>query len=356
MISQAAFHGLAPLLYWELKRSCADLVPAAILAGFRERFLINARRNLLLSAELLRIVTVLKHAGIDVLPFKGPAISWTLYENPALREMSDLDLLVRPRDARRAYDLLVSDGYEPVYPKLHWRFLHSHNCEAALLRGEVVIDLHWETMPRNFRPARDAEAAWRRSQLVPVARGLVPTFSPEDLFIFLCVHGGKHCWSQLTCLADVSRLVAREAIDWQLVLERARAAKSCRAVSLALALMRDLLRVPIPLEAEAILCEDDLAQRLANQVREALLSGSNGLRGTVSQLRFWLALSTGPVSKARVLWQPLQPQIADQLWWRLPVWLSPVYYVTRPFRLAAKYALRTRSAASWPRVPGRSSS
>jgi hypothetical protein len=278
-------------------------------------------------AEAVRLAALLENAGIGVLVFKGPAVSWTLYDDPALREMTDLDLLVRPRDARRAYGLLISEGYQPDYPGIHWTFLQSHNNEAPLRRGEVVVDLHWETSPGNFRPARDHDAAWTRGRRVPVAGGAVPTFAAEDLLLFLCVHGGTHCWAQLNWLADVARLVAREPLDWDLVLSRARATGSAPALSLALALLRDLLGVsgssPPP---------DTAAQRLARRIRRSLASGSSP-----PQLRLWLALSGSPLDKAKVFVQVFRPQIADQLWYRFPAWLSALYYITRPCRLAVKH-------------------
>ena len=57
----------------------------------------NAHRALWLTLELLNIHRHLQARGLEVLPYKGPVLAEALYGNVALRQFSDLDLLVRSR-------------------------------------------------------------------------------------------------------------------------------------------------------------------------------------------------------------------------------------------------------------------
>jgi hypothetical protein len=68
----------------------------------RARFEEIARKNLRFTAELIRILNCLESHGIAAIPFKGPTLAESVYGNLALREFSDLDILVRQSDFPRA--------------------------------------------------------------------------------------------------------------------------------------------------------------------------------------------------------------------------------------------------------------
>jgi hypothetical protein len=349
VLAQAEEHGLAPLLHWHLQAAGAAL-PEAPARRLRDRFIVNARRNLRFGSELLRLVATLESAGIPVLAFKGPVIAWTLYESPALREMSDVDILVPPADARRACDVLFSAGCVSNYPGADWRMFRWLS-EISLSRGGVPIDLHWATLPRFLRFADAGEAAWTRRCEVAVAGGAVHTLSPEDLLLFLAVHGAKHCWTGLNWLADWARLAGRPEIDWDLVVARARASRISRTLSLALALIRGLLACPSPVELPG----DSVAIALAQQVSRELCSASGWPHNTAQRIRFATALAESLPAKALVSWSVVQPTLAEHAWMRLPRPLFPLYYVARPLRLLAKYVCSSHQRAYPPRA-ARSSS
>ncbi len=74
-------------------------------------------------------------SGIDVMPLKGALLHKLVYSDPADRPLSDVDILVRPKDALRARDVLVGAGYAPTeYP---WQFSTEYRSPFAL-----VLDLH----------------------------------------------------------------------------------------------------------------------------------------------------------------------------------------------------------------------
>ncbi len=61
--------------------------------------------------ELERLLRLLIEQGIQVLPYKGVLFIAELYKNKQLRETHDLDLLVHPKDAKKALEILLEDGY-----------------------------------------------------------------------------------------------------------------------------------------------------------------------------------------------------------------------------------------------------
>ena len=84
-------HGLVPLLYRRLSVAM-DPTQSAGLEAFRQRDKVNAHRTLWLTVELINIHKHLVARGLEVLPYKGPALAESLYGNVALRQFSDLDL------------------------------------------------------------------------------------------------------------------------------------------------------------------------------------------------------------------------------------------------------------------------
>jgi hypothetical protein len=107
---RADLHRMGPLVASCLTKVCPELVEPQTLAWMKETFAGSLRCAFRLGAELVRAVAQLEGAGIAVAAFKGPAVAWTLYESPAMRQMSDLDLLVRPGDVGRAVEVLREGG------------------------------------------------------------------------------------------------------------------------------------------------------------------------------------------------------------------------------------------------------
>src|SRR5438132_10493948 len=111
LIEASLTHGLMPLLYENLKTHCADIVPPDRLNQLKDLFRKNAARTVLLTEELLGILELFAAEGIEAMPYKGPAIAVSIYGRLALRQFTDLDILVRKHDVWRSQQLLVSRGY-----------------------------------------------------------------------------------------------------------------------------------------------------------------------------------------------------------------------------------------------------
>ena len=106
-------NAMMPFLYWHLNNISPQAIPKQVLAGLSDHYHFNARRNLFLSGELCRILSLFETQGIQAIPFKGPVLANSFYGNVALRQCHDLDLLVRKIDVLRAQDLLISQGFRP---------------------------------------------------------------------------------------------------------------------------------------------------------------------------------------------------------------------------------------------------
>jgi hypothetical protein len=151
-LSQLALrHGVMPLLYRSLKAVQPEAVPKGIMDQLQGNFLVNAGRNLFLTEELRNLLHVFEAHGIPGIPFKGPALAASIYGDIALRQFSDLDILIQKQDLLKARDLITSLGYRPRFQLTDVRvksYLKSQNgLPFTRHDGKVMVDLQWEITP-----------------------------------------------------------------------------------------------------------------------------------------------------------------------------------------------------------------
>jgi hypothetical protein len=91
LLRTARRHGMMPLLYWPLSTTCPEAVLQAILNQLRNQLHRNAHRDLVLTAELLKLLVLCEAQGILAISYKGPTLAALAYGNLSLENL----LLVR---------------------------------------------------------------------------------------------------------------------------------------------------------------------------------------------------------------------------------------------------------------------
>ena len=76
---------------WSLENCC---LPERA-RDLERRFARNAQRSLRLTQRTAKILACLARRGIEAIPYKGPALAQTVYGDVAMRQFSDLDILIR---------------------------------------------------------------------------------------------------------------------------------------------------------------------------------------------------------------------------------------------------------------------
>ena len=249
-------------------------------------------RNLALpcdvSASILAAQLMARHQAeeiareVEMIPLKGLHLAWKVYPSPELRDMGDLDLLVRRSRVREADGALRKLGYRPeVEPDR----LDGSSLNAAVYwrDGGLPIHLHWHlsnaSLPQ-FMVRMDLAEVWAE------ARG--GTMAPHHLVVSLCEHALKHSFSELILLTDIE--IASRGADWPRVADCARRWGLDRAVLYALVLLRDLMGVESPgleaLRARPLGGEGRLFLALARRRRWDGLSALGLLSMTSEKGRF----------------------------------------------------------------------
>lgn len=260
LLELAAFHRVAPLLHRSLRGAGAQPPPSKLEAYVRSA----SNRGLLLTGELLRLLKRWDAAGVQAIPFKGPALASLLYGDPALRHFDDLDVLVRAEDFAAAKEVALALGYQP-------RERHSLHESFSLFRGgvEIVLELHWEfmPMPEVFPFAPHLADAWSRCETISLGGYKARAFAPADQLLYLCAHGSRHLWFRLQWICDVAQLLrTRPDLDWERLMVQARSSGGWRMLFLGLYLAHDLLGALLPPEIEQAVRNDRHTLKLANQI------------------------------------------------------------------------------------------
>ena len=333
-------HGMLPLVYLRLSDTDISGAPPKSISWLRGSFQKTAWHNTLLAGELTRVVDLLLSHGIDPVPFKGPVLAALAYENVAMRQFGDLDLLVQPHEHVQTRELLLGDGYT-MYDG--WSHVHELNYEYTLVgtRG-VRLDVHWKLFPQAVLPL-ELEELRRRLIQVPVGNRTLRTFSAEDMLLILCAHADTHAWERLMWISDIAQLLTSQpGLDWARVVETAAAAGSERLLLLGLRLADNLLGAPAPEPLRSRARADRQVTRLATKISERLFESAlteleadraKSLLQLMSRQRLW-----------HKLWLAATPNESDWQVMRLPKSLSFLYYVIRPFRLVGKYGRGVGSA------------
>ena len=244
----ADWHRLSPMLFRHLAPHKA--APAEVLGALEGAYLGNAARNMLVAASLERVLEALAAAGVPAMPLKGAALLRTVYRDPAVRELLDLDVLVPAAELGAANAALAAIGYRP-----EGAGAHHHAPALANDQGVTAVELHHHVATAEERGSFDFDIAgvWERAR-GPRA-GLARLPSVEDLLIHVCFHftrnrlGGSYrrggTGGALAQIADVAWLLPREHVDWPALVEIVRGHRLGARVFLALFAASEL-GMPVP--------------------------------------------------------------------------------------------------------------
>ena len=334
----AVDHGVLPFLYSRLKEAAPDRVPQAEMDRWKGMYQANARRNLVLTARLLKVLRVFEEHGIRAVPYKGPALAEAAYGDIALRTFCDLDILVRERDIPKVKELLLAGGFRERYAltKRQEKEHSKRNCEYSFEagNGEILLDVHWG-LARPYMLGKDIGGVWDRIGAGRLAGGNVFLLSDEDTLLMLCLHGTVHLWTRLGLVCDVTRfLEARAGVDLPEVLRKAEESGLRRVLLLGLGLARDLLDAELPGEIGEEIEKDRPVGTLRTHVRSTLFRREPGLPGIRETTWFHLKAKDRIADKAGYfLIRALIPTIEDWNCVRLPDSLYFLYFLYRPLRL-----------------------
>src|SRR2546423_3502069 len=170
LLSAAAEHSLMPLLCKNLEANAGDALPSSWRERLNEAFLRNSCRNLALTAELFRVLEALEKHGVCATAYKGPVLAAQTYRDAALRQCSDLDVIVPQREIAAAHGALFALGFHSVIGReTPDAFRQIPGQYAYRKEAEMLVELHTERTLRYFPRGLNLGEFCERREYVAVA-------------------------------------------------------------------------------------------------------------------------------------------------------------------------------------------
>jgi hypothetical protein len=348
-LTLAQRHGVVPLLFRWLREHASDLVPPEWFARLRDWYHANAAKSIQLTHELTQIMGALAAAEIAAMPLRGPALAVQIYDDPTLRQFSDLDLLVHPADLPRAYLALTEIGYRSILGLPGGRlpgFRTALQPTVELLRGSCIVELHSAAMEKRLVDTVPSSHWWQETGTVELHGKQYRCLSRVNNLLLAAIHGSKHRWRTLKWIVDLSALLqAATDAEREQLLSHAEKFGLSRLVSSAMELADALRHDPERVQQHLSEVEQDRPNRLERTLGR--IAGVPALDEALMEMRVFLMLkdrrrdvSAGYLSRIFV------PRTEDLALVNLPTWLTPLYYPIRAGRLLGRAVWKLPSLLS----------
>jgi hypothetical protein len=255
----------------DLRRLGATTVPKPVLERVGRMGLVTEFQLASLHDRLGKLLAVLAQHEIEALLLKGAGLAYSAYSSLEERPMGDIDLLVRPDDAERAWTLAVENGWMRRKDVALERSYEDHQHLSPLEDADgmqIGLEIHIALFTQQAPFALPASELWQRARRITIAGAPALVPSAEDQLVHAALH---FAWShEMTfgtwrTLRDVERIIASNTLDWDEVVARAKAVRGGTCCYWTLRLARDVAGVTVP--AAAL---DALSPRLPEPMRRRM--------------------------------------------------------------------------------------
>ena len=257
-------HGLAPMLHWTLKHAGADIEGNPVWQPLmRTRYQTGIDWALKERAQL-EIDAALRSAGIPAIWLKGSVLARTVYPEPSLRPMSDLDVLVPYEQREAALEILRELGFDyymlqggkrPVStgdPLLQKSTPHHYALQGGVA-DSVHLELHFRLLGEDdVLRLSQLQRIIASQQQINLADGTpLCALTSEAHLIYLVAHAIlQHGEGNPYLLRyfDLHRLITRIPPAWDAVLDLAVALEWTYVLERALLNAVEYFATPVPSE------------------------------------------------------------------------------------------------------------
>ncbi|MBO4219681.1 MAG: nucleotidyltransferase family protein [Clostridia bacterium] len=157
-----------------------------------QNFISTSKRVHSLASEGETVLKVLGDSGFDCIGLKGWYLR-KLYPDVSMRQVTDLDILVRPYDFRRIRKIMEQTGFA-CGVESNWK-------HDDFTKGTVLVEMHKRLSDESGSVSEWERRMWDRA--VP-SGGHEYYMSPEDFYIFHLIH--MHTHFQYGCMG-LNRLI-----------------------------------------------------------------------------------------------------------------------------------------------------
>lgn len=333
-------HGVLPLVACTLKEQGTNL-PSGIQQSLQQAEAQNVQRSLWFAGELARILQHFEKKNVRAVPYKGPVLAESVYCDLALRNFTDLDLLIAPADYATAQQALAELDYRPseAWSPAIERFWFEKGYERAFdcKAGKYLVELQWALLPYFYAiDLRNDDLLARSSRSLLNGREIL-CLSPEDSLLVLCLHAAKHLWMRLIWVCDIAESMRTQTIDDSLLVARACELGILRMLGVSFWLAANLVGGDLTPVAREVFAGDPEIAILGKIFAERLAQGTSYDFESPEYFLLIRKLRERRVDRWRYLWRLVwTPGVGDLAAVQLPQALFPLYRIVRLARLLRK--------------------
>lgn len=262
-LKEARNNGIPAIIYSKLNDNKAELlnIPSDIFEELKRDFYLNAAKNTLIFNDLRRVLESFNKTGVPVIALKGAALAEKVYNNIALRPMSDIDLLVKKEDLLCLDEQLKILGYWPSDRAVNdidftSTYLTTLDYRSSS-KNSIPLHIHWHfvnsTIPSDsYIKNIKMEKIWQEAAKTKIAGVETLVMAPHHLLIHLSEHALRvtHSLSKLCFLCDIHEAVRfyKERLAWDKLIEDSLEFNLNRMAYLSLYFASEFLATQIPEE------------------------------------------------------------------------------------------------------------
>jgi hypothetical protein len=211
LVDRAVEHRVAPLLYQSLLA-----IPGADKNRLAALDLLVRHRSRLFETELHRVAETAASLGVSIAVLKGQAHAERWFsEDPSVRQFSDLDLFVDPRDAAGLNRLIQAlDPNHELGGKAGALMASGVLPDIPIRTSQVLIEIH--ANPLSLPLSRSQiETLWDSTESWTTNNGLtIRRFDPTVALLHALINSAKDNHAYLLQVIEIGRALEDPAIDW----------------------------------------------------------------------------------------------------------------------------------------------
>jgi hypothetical protein len=246
---------IAPLACHSLSGLKNDKIPDWFLERLDNSYNQAILKNLFIKETLDGILNLFSTEHIPVIALKGIFMWDVIYGNIALRNLSDIDILVKKSDMGQIERLLQHNGYTKSEERIGEISYLKEDASTQEPLKKILIEIHYDlNLPRPL--SIPADFLWNNA-IIKDTGGLRMMYpSLENSLIYAALHFFHHfseafaglSWPPLKSILDIHEIISKKQteINWGYILEFSKTYKIRYALYLSLLLSKIYFNTSVP--------------------------------------------------------------------------------------------------------------
>jgi hypothetical protein len=268
----AHVHNVEPLLYWVVSNTeIPTKIPECLKQKWEQAYFGNFLRNEEYFDVLKTLLGRCEKEQIPIIVLKGPALIGRIYEDPALRTLSDLDILCSPTDLNRIVTIARQMGYTMMDvgddPEA------AHHVAMVQVAGGAILEFHFMPYEVIQNHEKFMQLAWDRKEWIEAGKIHFPVLSLEMELLFNIAHLVQHQFDvSLKHYLDIAGLLVfcGGQLNWGRIGTLFRDSGLEQVFSLTMGFLRAMMCLPQMSRTSQLSHEDGAQQEFDASLRDLL--------------------------------------------------------------------------------------